>query len=179
MIISRFGEQYLLHNIFLYNPFLIIHLAPAFVFGAVIYKTFVVSKLQNKIKDSGHKALCVTGAIIALLSIVFIVCVVRKAVFGPTYAAAFIILFLLIPRPRIVDIVLAHFGKHSMNMWLIHSWYCYYLFREELYSLRYPILIYVTLAVVSLLSSYVINGIVKLLRKSGSLLLSLRSQTSV
>lgn len=58
-----------------------------------------------------------------------------------------------------VDKVLAHLGDHSMNMWLIHAWFCYYIFHDFVYSLRYPLVIYVVLVIVSLLCSYLVNAI--------------------
>ena len=164
-VISRFGEQYLYKNMLLYNPFLILHLVPSFVYGAIIHRTGIVSKFQTSVDKSEHKVLSVIAVIITLMSMVFIMCIVRRAFFIPLYASAFIILFLLLPRNRYLDICLAHLGNHSMNMWLIHTWFCYYLFHSEIYSLRYPILIYLALITVSLLSSCVINGIIGILSK--------------
>lgn len=42
-------------------------------------------------------------------------------------------------------------GANSMNMWLIHSFICYYYFKDILMSLGNPILIFIMLTIVSLL----------------------------
>ena len=47
-IISRYGAQYLYKNHWLYNPFLILHLAPSFIFGAMLKRTGFIHKMQEK-----------------------------------------------------------------------------------------------------------------------------------
>ena len=63
-VISRFGEQYLYKNMLLYNPFLILHLVPSFVYGAIIHRTGIVSKFQTSVDKSEHKVLSVIAVII-------------------------------------------------------------------------------------------------------------------
>lgn len=48
------------------------------------------------------------------------------------------------------------FGNHSMNMVDV---YLVLLFHDLMYSLRYPLVIFVTLVVVSLLCSYFVNAV--------------------
>jgi surface polysaccharide O-acyltransferase-like enzyme len=99
---------------------------------------------------------------VALILVVIIVCVTRTAAWGPLYAMAFIVLFLSAPRWQWVDKGLMLLGNHSMNMWLIHAWFCYYIFHDLTYSLGYPLLIYIALIVISLLCSYLVNAICSL-----------------
>lgn len=44
-------------------------------------------------------------------------------------------------------------------MWMIHSWFCYYLFHDFIYSFSYPILIFMALIVISYHSSLIVNQI--------------------
>ena len=46
-IISRYGAQYLYKNHWLYNPFLILHLAPSFIFGAMLQRTGFIHKMRR------------------------------------------------------------------------------------------------------------------------------------
>ena len=46
-----------------------------------------------------------------------------------------------------------------MNMWMIHSWFCYYLFHDFIYSFGYPLVIFVVLTVVSYACSLMVNKI--------------------
>lgn len=153
-IISRYGAQYLYKNHWLYNPFLILHLAPSFIFGAMLQRTGFMHKMQEKYNSR--------WLWLALILVVIIVCVTRTAAWGPLYAMAFIVLFLSAPRWQWVDKGLMLLGNHSMNMWLIHAWFCYYIFHDLTYSLGYPLLIYIALIVISLLCSYLVNAICSL-----------------
>lgn len=46
-----------------------------------------------------------------------------------------------------------------MNMWLTHTFFAYYLFPDFIYGIRYPLLIYIVLIVVSLLVACLIEYI--------------------
>lgn len=65
----------------------------------------------------------------------------------------FIVLVLMMKRGAMTDKILAHLGKYSMEMWLIHTWFCYYLFRGFFYGLHYPLLIYALLLAVTYASA--------------------------
>lgn len=41
----------------------------------------------------------------------------------------------------------------SMNMWMIHSWFCYYLFHDFIYSFSYPVLIFLVTTLISYFSA--------------------------
>ena len=56
-------------------------------------------------------------------------------------------------------------GKSSTNIWLTHSFFCYYYFKELTYAPRYSILIVLWLLLISLITSEVINVISRLLKK--------------
>lgn len=54
-------------------------------------------------------------------------------------------------------------GKHSTNIWLVHTFFCYYYFHDFIYGLKYPILIYILTLGLSVISSVVINKLYQLL----------------
>ncbi len=103
------------------------------------------------------------GVIVWLLIILLIIakCIINYHFFG--YEFILITLLLLAPRFSLIDSSLIFLGKHSMNMWMIHSWFCYYLFHDELYSLKYPVIIFMVLVFISLFSSILIERLYKLL----------------
>ena len=73
----------------------------------------------------------------------------------PLFIYLFVVFFRLIGN---VNKVFLLFGKHSMNMWLIHSFFCYYYFQKEMLMISdNAIVAYVLLVVMSLLSSMVID----------------------
>lgn len=55
--------------------------------------------------------------------------------------------------------VFAFFGKHSMNMWLIHTFFCYYYFQKEMLMVSDNAIVdYVLIVAMSLVASMIING---------------------
>ncbi len=57
--------------------------------------------------------------------------------------------------------VLAYLGGYSMIIWLSHTFFCYYLFHDLVYSFRYPLVIFTVLLVVSLIVGIVICYLAK------------------
>ena len=83
----------------------------------------------------------------------------RTPLLTPVYVALFVILFCKLPKSQSVNTILVKIGDHSMNMWLIHAWYCFIVFKDELYQLRYPLFVFLAVLIVSYLSSLLINMI--------------------
>lgn len=54
-------------------------------------------------------------------------------------------------------------GKHSTNIWLTHTFFCYYFFQVLVFAPRISILILIWLSILCILSSILINKIIKLL----------------
>lgn len=80
---------------------------------------------------------------------------------------AFVISYLVyefIGKIYIVRNILGFLGKHAMNMFLMHSLIMLYLFQDITYSFRWGILILLFLVVVTVLISYLIEGLKKLCR---------------
>jgi hypothetical protein len=58
---------------------------------------------------------------------------------------------------------LTYLGKHSMNIWLTHTFFCYYYFQSIVYLPRISILIFIWLVLLTLLTSIIINKIILLI----------------
>lgn len=91
-----------------------------------------------------------------MLALVVINCVFKYNFF---YTFLMITLFCLIDFPKPLEKFLIALGKQSMNMWMIHSWLCYYLFHDFIYSFRYPIIILVVLTFLSYYIGIVVDKI--------------------
>jgi hypothetical protein len=83
----------------------------------------------------------------------------RTGVFDPFYALVFIVLFINIRRGRYIDKFLMEMGDKSMVIWLIHTYFCYYLFKDFFYGFKYPILILIVTLGISYLSAIPIKFI--------------------
>lgn len=161
-LISRFGEKYLFNNMIIYNPLLCFHLLFPFILGATLawtcYRIPVEKFLPNK--------RLVWIFIIAIFSIP---CIIDISVFYSFYVLIFILFFNEAPKCSWVKKSLSFLGNHSMNMWLIHTWFAYYLFHDFIYGFKYPIVIYFVLLLLSLCTSicvnFISNPIIKLIKK--------------
>lgn len=67
------------------------------------------------------------------------------------YVPLMVFLFNQLSYPKWIERILIELGKKSMPMWMIHTWFCYYLFRDQVYSLKYPVVILVVLVLISYL----------------------------
>ena len=96
-----------------------------------------------------------------LLFIVLIIfrCCFKTSAFHVFYSWLFMVLFISCSRWRFIDRFLGFIGTHCLNLWLIHTWFCYYLFHDFIYGFRYPVLIYGVTLLLSLAVSLVVNWI--------------------
>ncbi|MBQ8968357.1 MAG: acyltransferase [Bacteroidaceae bacterium] len=79
------------------------------------------------------------------------------------FAVPLILLFIQARLPHWAEATLRFFGKYSVFIWLTHTFYAYYFFHDELYGLCYPLPMYVTLVVVSLLTAMLLYRLYNLL----------------
>lgn len=156
-LISRYGAAYLYIHMLAYHPILYLSLLFNFLLGAMAYKHQWLKKLNNRYLSK------MSWGLLILLCVLR--CCIDTGAFHNLYVFAFIWIWLQTPRATCTNTFLAHLGKHSMNMWLIHSFFCYYLFHDWIYGFKYPILIFIVLVIVSYLSSCLVNGVYSLLCK--------------
>ncbi len=130
----------------------------AFGFGAMARRTRFFETLRTWKQE---KNVPNWAWMLALVLLVVTKCIFASAAWDPIYAAVFITLFISISRYGWVDKILALLGKHSMNMWLIHTWFSNYIFHDFIFGFKYPLLIYVALIIISLCCSVIINLIVQ------------------
>lgn len=159
--ISRYGAVFLYTNMWIYNPLLVFHMLFNFMLGATVARCRVYEKLKDRVTPPpyclNHLSISVLAVVLAVL--LFTVACYFKYFYG--YAFFFMTALLYCPIPKWGRMVLCSLGKHSMNMWMIHSWFCYYLFKSFIYGFKYPIVIFVVLVVVSFLSSVAIEMMLK------------------
>ena len=156
-LISRYGPQFLYHDQLLYKPVLYVSFLFPFALGVYMAKFQLVGKLRfgGTSPSLKHKKTC---WLLILLLVAFRCCFATGA-FHILYAFAFIILFVNAPRFNVVDRLLQEMGRRSTSMWFVHSCFCYYLFHDFVYGLKYPLVIFLFLVVVSYLTAVVIDKI--------------------
>lgn len=158
--ISRYGEQYLFHNMWIYKPYLFFHLLFPFVLGAYSSKYNVF----NMFPSFNNRYII----LFVLLLLMSFRCCFATGAFHTFYIMAFVFLILRLWHFSIIDNTLRLLGKHSMNMWLIHPIFCYHFFVDWTYSFRYPMFILIVLILESLLCSILVDKIVFVINHIGS-----------
>ena len=156
-LISRYGVKYLFYNWWIYNPILYLHLMFSFFMGAMAAKHHVFSFFSN------YNWRLYAWPLLFLL--IAIRCLFDISIINSFYAFAFFFLFIKASRLQYIDKVLGFLGKHSMNMWMIHCWFCYYLFHDFIYGFKYPVIIFTVLVIISVVCSIIVNVICAPIKK--------------
>lgn len=95
----------------------------------------------------------------SLLSLCILRMMLGPSILNPLFVMPFLICYVCIKRHKRISGILQFWGSHSTNLWLVHTFFAYYLFHDFIYGFRYPLLIYPVLLIVSLGSSYVVRFI--------------------
>lgn len=114
-----------------------------------------VSIFFKNIKFKNAVLLVLIGGLIVLHGLL------PNFIIAPFTGLAFIFLFLQLDLPKLIDGVLGFISPHATNIWLIHMFFYMIYFPEFIYSFRYVPIIYLVLLGLCMLSSYVVNVIIK------------------
>lgn len=77
-----------------------------------------------------------------------------------------ICLMCICPIPKWLAAIFEYLGDHSTNIWLTHMFFYMNLFNGLVFRVKYPILIFLFMLSLSLISSYIINLICKPILKN-------------
>lgn len=152
--ISRYGNAYFYHHQLPYMPILYLDCLFAFVSGAWLAKKNVIKKFSSK-----YESLKIKRYWLWVLWILLIVlrCCFKTGAFHTFYAIVFVVLFANVPRWKWLNHFLKEMGRRSTSIWFVHTYFCYYIFHDFIYSFRYPVLIYLVLLACSYVSAVVID----------------------
>lgn len=125
-----------------------------FIVGAIFAKEKIYSKISNMFNKFPRKnLLCIIGIILLIL----IHSLYESMIIAPITGIAFICFFNLMNKSGPVLKVLDYVSTHSTNIWLTHMFFYMIIFPNVTFAPKYPILIYVWLIILCLISSYIIN----------------------
>ena len=104
--------------------------------------------------------------LIFIFSMLVVLCLLRNNNLYPILVDALIsflmvLTYKLIHTPRIFSISLSFLGRHSMNIFLFHTFIFKFWFKDFVYSSRNPIIIFLTLLAICLLISIALEWIKK------------------
>ncbi|EOU1694829.1 acyltransferase family protein [Clostridium perfringens] len=125
-----------------------------YIVGGVFSDKNIYSKLSvmfNKLKLKNLKG-------ILLITLMIIAHGIVQTLFVAVFTGiGFVILFNLIEKPKWLDDTLCFLSKHSTNMWLTHMFFYMIYFKKLVFAPKYPILIFIWLVVLCVISSYCVN----------------------
>ena len=135
------------------NPYISV-----FWLGVLFSKDNLLLKLKEKI--NGAIKLNVFFDIFGIITIAYIRQFILGAMFDIMFVPILIIFFLdFVNNFKLLSRVFEILGNHSTNIWLIHTFLCYYFyfFAKIVVSLKWGLPCLFILTILSLLSSYVVN----------------------
>lgn len=160
-LISRYGEVYLFNHMWVYNPLLVIHLLFNFSIGYCCARDDFFGILKKNLR----KWSTVKRNALGLLSILILTLIQSCFKYNVFFAFFIISCISILSFKGFCKFALINLGNQSMNMWMIHGWFCYCLFTSWVFSFRFPILIFLILIFVSFGSSLLINLISRPIEK--------------
>lgn len=156
-ILSNQESLQSLKNNLLYNLVFVLDRSSAvFLTGIVFAKHDIISKMRKMLESCRLRKL-VAG--IGIIGIIYVRDFLTGNVLDIFLVPCFIVFCLEVTDGKRRSKVLTCFGKHSTNMWLIHSFYCYYFLDvvNIVYSSKHAMLSLLILVVFSLLSSIMVE----------------------
>ena len=138
------------------------------LFPYIIGAIFAYKKIYSKIYKLLNKLKCKNILILALITLMILAHGIVQTLFVAVFTGiAFICLFNLLDKPKWIDKMFLYLSNHSTNMWLIHMFIYMVYFKNIVFAAKYPMMIYIWLIILCLISSYIVkfiyNPIIKLL----------------
>ncbi len=134
----------------------------SFIVGTIFAKEKVFSKTVHRLNNVSFKnTLCYGG----IISLVILHSFYESAIIAPITGVSLIFMFVIMNKSIWVEKVLVYFANHSTNIWLTHMFFYETIFTSLTFAPRYPILIFVWLLILCIISSYIINAMYRPLIK--------------
>lgn len=158
-IISLCGLNSLTNNFWYLNLFCITSCSILFFIGICFSKYDIFSRFYKIIKDLSH----IESIVISFIT--FVLCFYVKAIINNNDLDILIVpivcfsVIVMINHFSLLAKGLLLLGNNSTNMWLTHSFYCYYFypFVKIVYGSRNALIAFITLVVLSLITSFLID----------------------
>ncbi len=145
-----------------------------FFIGAIYARFDIMEKCVSKIKQKLTESFIVQNLHISpslictlLLVLLFLGRIAQGAspLLDPIYILIMTPVYLCINTPKWIKQTLTTLGSHSTNIWFLHE-YILILSGTAILFFRYPIVIFIALITASLIGSFIINAIKKIVKLS-------------
>lgn len=149
---GRMYDEIRLHRYILHCCRFVELLTP-FVFGAI------AQRLSNFELLARVKSIYLHMASLLLAAVMFIYSTIRGIPLYPLYCAVFMIALANIRYRTWLSKILQFFGKYSMIIWLTHIYYFEVIFKNQIFALRYPMVIFLVVSIISLIVAVILEKI--------------------
>ncbi len=136
-----------------------------FVWGMYFYKYKLFTKIRLYLNKHIGNNLLVVISILALFMMIIAHGIVQSLIVAPFTGLITIVLFNAVKKAEWIDKIFLFFGEHSTNIWLTHMFFYAVIFKNLVFSAKYPLLILLFMLAITIGVSYVINLIYKPLCK--------------
>lgn len=134
-----------------------IEVSCCFVLGALFAKICIERNVMKEERENVNVRTVLSAIVLSILSVYTILYGLPLA---PLWYSLMTLLFVNISlSAKNIPIIWQFFcfmGRYSLPIWLLHTYYCRYLFQDFIYSFEYPVLIYIVELIVSTLSAIII-----------------------
>lgn len=137
---------------------------PCFLMGIAFAKLDLFPKLKKLFIDNKLDNV--------LVHIIIVICVMyiryrNKNVTSFDYLLVPMFIFSIINIIKMCRLnkIFSYLGKHSTNMWLVHSFFCYYYFQKLVFYPKLSVIIVLWLIILSLVASICISFIEKCIKR--------------
>lgn len=144
-------------------PLLYLNCLPSFTLGALFAKYDWFAELKGKVVIENMRMNILWIAL--FVSLLLIRAIIPVDAVNIIFMILFVCWFSVLKKVHWFRWLMEKFGKQSTNMWLVHTFFCYYLFHDWIYSFKYPIVIYTMTILLSYLSGIIIEKLNQFLQK--------------
>lgn len=130
----------------------------SFVIGALFYR-LDLSSLTNKLQSNQQ------GTLIMLILLFCSHFITSFQGFNPFFEALIIFLFLQLRTRKYISSLLQELGDKSTIMWMVHTYFAYYLFHDLIYGFKYPIIIFLVISIFSYIIAFSLQKLIGIIWK--------------
>ncbi len=146
-------------NIWYQNIFMINEYASGF-FAGIVFAKYDIFSSWKRLFEARKKVEKILISLFAMACIIYLKVFTVPASFDLLLAPLFVMACItFVEETRVFKRILLFFGRHSTNMWLVHSFFCYYFyfFVKLVYGSKNAVISMLVLILLSLGSSILIN----------------------
>lgn len=156
-LIIWLNRSYLYTHQLAYMPILYVSTLSSFAIGAIFVKYDIVRQLRKRMPI--HSIYCNILGILVFVLLLAVRAMSPIDAVNIIYLVLFVCWFIVIRKSEWIIWCLEKLGRQSTNMWLVHTFFCYYLFHDWIYGFKYPIVIYAVTVLISYFTGCLIDRI--------------------